>query len=50
MRRCQPPIKQPEGLAGAGNVGEGGVGVSEATDLAERNPNRRTGGLRIQSC
>jgi hypothetical protein len=25
-------------IAGANNVGEGGVGASEATDLADRNP------------
>ena len=30
-------------VAGAGNVGEGGVGTSEATDLADRTPSRFSG-------
>jgi len=30
------PYKATRRVAGAGNVGEGGVGASEATDLADR--------------
>jgi hypothetical protein len=44
------PYKATRRVAGTGNVGEGGVGASAATDLAERSPSRRIGGLRIQSC
>jgi len=32
------PYKANRRVAWAGNVGEGGVGASEATELAERSP------------
>jgi len=31
-------------------VGEGGVGTSVATDLADRTPSRRTGGVAVTVC
>jgi hypothetical protein len=36
MRRLASPNKQTAGLQGWQNVGEAGVGASEATDLASR--------------
>jgi len=36
-------------IAGAGNVGEGGVGASGATDLADRTL-AAEGGVQLQSC
>jgi len=44
------PIKQCGALRGLGNMGEGGVGASEATDLADRTPSRRTAVKQLQSC
>jgi hypothetical protein len=34
-------------IAGAGNVGEAGVGTSEATDLASRTPSPRKGAKQL---
>ena len=38
MRRSSPPYKALRSKAVGWNVGEGGVGMSEAIDLAELNP------------
>jgi hypothetical protein len=44
------PIKQTAGLRVGWNVGEGGVGASEATDLASRTLAALKAALHKQSC